>query len=280
MRGSPTVTVLASVHNSGTSVDRMIDSILGQTFTDFEFLVIDDGSSDGSADILRDRARQDCRLQILTNEQNLGLAASLNRGLRAARGEWVARIDADDEALPHRLARQLDFVRRNPDVDVVGGWIVVRQRGTVTGVRKVPENHHEIVRLLYSCPLYHPTVMYRRERVLEVGAYDPALRRRQDLDLWFRCAHHGFRFANIPEPLTIYSSKDFFGRNTLDGALIHAWVALRGCRLVGSSPVAYFGSLLPVARFLVPPPLRALVARFYTGLDPRERAARKPGRST
>lgn len=270
---APTVTVLASVHNGRATVRSMIDSILAQTFDDFELLVIDDASTDGSVDVLRQRAKGDSRIRVLVNQKNLGLAASLNRGLQAARGPLIARIDADDEAVPHRLERQVAFLRDHPGVDVVGGWINVREGDAITGVRTVPREHAAIIRLLYSCPVYHPTVMYRRDRILELGGYDPRLRRRQDVDLWFRAAHHGLRFANIPEPLTTYASRDLFERNTLSGALTHVRVAYRGLRLVGGGPTTYLAALLPLARFLVPRPMRGLVARYSSRLDPRERAS-------
>jgi glycosyltransferase involved in cell wall biosynthesis len=116
--GDPRITVLMPVHNGEPYLDASVRSILGQTYGDFEFLVIDDGSTDGSARILR--AYQDPRFRIVENGRNLGVVETLNRGLSLSRGEYVARMDCDDESLPERLERQVSFLDSHPEVGVLG----------------------------------------------------------------------------------------------------------------------------------------------------------------
>lgn len=204
MTGSPRVTVLMAVHNGECYLQDAIGSILGQTFADFEFLVIDDGSTDGSAAIVE--AFGDPRVRLVKNGENRGLAASLNRGLELACGEFVARMDADDLSLPLRLARQVAFLDRHPAVGVCGSWI--RYLGETEGkVVRYPADP-EVIRagLLFDPMVAHPSVMLRREPFLRHGLrYDTAFRRSQDYELWARAAH-AISFSNVPEVLLLYRS--------------------------------------------------------------------------
>jgi glycosyltransferase involved in cell wall biosynthesis len=203
------VSVVMTVYNGESHLVAAIDSILAQTFRDFELIVVDDGSTDGTARILAAVRQADQRVRILENARNLGLVASLNRGLAEARGALIARMDADDVSRPHRLARQVEFLRRHPEVDVLGSRL--RVLGTWR-VWKPPLSHDDIVaRLLFESPLYHPTVMLRRHRDDGQGGlgerivYDERRTHAEDYDLWVRLGlDHGARFANLPEVLLDY----------------------------------------------------------------------------
>jgi glycosyltransferase involved in cell wall biosynthesis len=203
---SPRVTVLLAVKDGLPWLREAIESVLSQTFGDFELLLVDDGSTDGTADVAE--AYGDQRIRVLRNERNLGQVPSLNRGLREARGEYVARLDADDVCLPDRLQRQLAVLDADPSVALVGTWMdVVDERGRLWArlrghVRDYPEFLFAILADRY--PWGHPSLMFRRDSVLELGGYDETLAPSEDKDLYRRLAlaRHGAR--GLEEPLVRY----------------------------------------------------------------------------
>src|SRR5690606_22898438 len=136
----PTVTVLLGVYNGGVHLDQAIRSIIHQTYEDFEFLIIDDASTDGSYDLIQSWADRDKRIRLLRNNTNKGLGYTLARGVQEARGEWIARMDADDVAFPHRLEVQMRFVEESDtELDIVGSWAIdVDNDFNQKGVRRVP----------------------------------------------------------------------------------------------------------------------------------------------
>jgi glycosyl transferase family 2 len=203
---TPRVTVLLPVYDGREHLAAAIESILGQSFRDFELLVIDDGSSDGSADVIA--ACRDSRVRCVRNERNLGLVASLNRGLELARGELVARMDADDLSLPDRLRRQVDFLDANPEVGACGGWIVTT--GRREGVRiKYPTRADDVrCTLLFEPAMPHPTVCLRRAWFERHGLrYDESYAHAEDYDLWRRAILR-FPLANLGEVLLRYRVHD------------------------------------------------------------------------
>mgnify|MGYP001166116213 CR=1 FL=1 len=200
----PRVTVLMSVYNGRAFLERSLGSILRQTWRDFEFLIIDNCSTDDGWTFLQARARQDARIRLLRNERNLGLAASLNRGLQEARGEYIARMDADDAARPARLARQVEFMERHADVGICGGQIL-RHVGAQTHVGRYPLSAEACdVTLLFHACFPHPAVMLRRA-ALQTGPhfYDARFEQAEDYDLWARMAET-VRGCNLPHILLDY----------------------------------------------------------------------------
>lgn len=199
---TPAVTILLPVYNSASTLQQTLDSLWAQTFTDFELLAIDDGSTDDTPDILR--ANSDPRLRVLRNPQRLKLAGALNRGIAEARAPLIARIDADDLARPQRLAAQVAFMRRHPRIALCGTW--TRHFGDR---RKKTESYpqtHDALRAfaLFNCPFAHPTVLFRtrlfRENHLTYdGNYNPT----EDYELWTRLLHR-FPCANLPRVLLNY----------------------------------------------------------------------------
>ncbi len=204
MPGVPLVSVLMCVHNAGPYLAAAVDSILTQTFADFEFVLIDDGSTDESSRLLQEYAARDRRIQ-LHRQANMGLTRSLNRGLDLVRGQYVARMDADDVSQPNRFERQVEFLQQNPEVGVCGTWVELI--GTSSGkVWKYPTEPDDVAAamLFFPPPLAHPTVMMRAAALTRHGLrYDPSFPRGQDFDLWSRCACF-FPLANLAEPLLQY----------------------------------------------------------------------------
>jgi glycosyltransferase involved in cell wall biosynthesis len=190
------------LHNGEAFVVDAVESILGQTFRDFEFLVVDDGSTDRSVKIVEGYA--DPRIRLVYNEHQLELVRTLNRGLDLARGKYVARMDADDISLPERLERQVDFMEANPDVGICGTWLVTM--GDHEGrIWRYPESAEEIrCRLLFHAPLGHPTVCMRREMLVRHGLhFDEGYLHAEDYELWSR-ASEAFPLANLDSVLLRY----------------------------------------------------------------------------
>ena len=186
---APRVSVVMSVHDCERYLRAAIESVLTQTFEDFELIVIDDGSTDGSAAILG--SVTDPRVRLISNARNLGLASSLNRGVGAARGEFIARLDADDIAMPDRLARQLAFMDANPHVALLGSWYVeISEDGEPLARRRLPTEHWDLRwHLCVTCPFVHSAVLWRRSMVAErVGGFDETIVYGEDYDLWRRLA--------------------------------------------------------------------------------------------
>lgn len=203
---SPAITVAMSVYNCSRFLDAAIGSVRRQTFTDFEFLILDDGSTDGSDDIARHHAAQDSRIRVIARE-NRGLIASLNELLDQARAPLFARMDADDICRQDRFARQVAFLEANPDHGVIGTWtedIDEFDRPFVATAPEHPITCAEVLAVIEQrSPLSHPTVMARRDILREVGGYHVAYRHCEDYDLWLRLASVT-KLANIPERLLSY----------------------------------------------------------------------------
>lgn len=271
------ITVLMSVYNGVPYLQDAIDSILKQTFTDFKFLIIDDASTDGSSLVLAEYAKRDSRIEILTNDLNYGLGYSLAYGLKVAKTPWVARMDADDIAVPNRLELQMDYLSKHPNVDILGGYALeISEHGEPLHQRRVPTYHDDIYRLIWTNPFIHATVLFRREAILKVGSYYSQLRIRipEDYELWFRCAVAGCKFANLDVPLIHYRfSKKTFERNNWQFLIAHLLIGWRGCWMVGCSPMAYIGTTKPLLIGLLPTNLRYVVYRWLSRFDPRQKVS-------
>lgn len=195
-----------SVFNAAPYVQAAVDSILNQSYSDYEFIIIDDGSTDQSPKLLR--AYTDPRITLLTNDQNIGLTLSLNRGLAVARGRYVARMDADDISLPDRFKRQIEFLDLHPEIDVLGTHMeIISKDGQGIGQYSVPTTHGAIIwSLLFGLAIAHPTVFIRRDALMRVGGYSSDVLRAQDFALWTEMSKTS-RFANLPEVLHQYRSQ-------------------------------------------------------------------------
>jgi glycosyltransferase involved in cell wall biosynthesis len=199
------VTVVLPVFNGLRTLEAAVDSILSQDELDLELLLIDDASTDGSGAMVRGYARRDARVTALVHQENLGLPRTLNEGLERARYEFVARMDADDEALPQRLGVQKTFLESNENVAVVGSWVFhMGKNPQYDRLVRLPTEHDEIVKTLVreNC-IYHPSVMMRRSIVLEAGGYRPEFKNAEDYDLWLRLART-HKLRNVAEPLLRY----------------------------------------------------------------------------
>jgi hypothetical protein len=205
MVDAPAVSVLMPVYNGEKYLKKAIESVLHQSFADFEFIVVDDGSNDGTANILASYQGRDDRIQVL-HQSNQGLVAALNTGLSLARGKYVARMDADDIAMPERLAEQVAALDQNSDVGILGtGCRLIDAADRAVGARYWAESDLQIRWMcLLESPFGHPTVMMRRDVLLRNGLrYREAFHAVEDYDLWTRILGRT-RAANLSKPLLQY----------------------------------------------------------------------------
>lgn len=187
------ITVLMSVYNGERWLSESISSVLRQSHSDFEFIIVNDGSTDASLDIMNSFAVSDSRIKLI-DKSNTGLADSLNVGINEAQGEWIARIDADDICEPQRLEIQSGVAASNRDAVFVGsGLILIDEYGSVIARRSYNRHHAILLRDLYSAHAFppHSSAFFRTDVAKRIGGYRTRIKRAQDCDLWLRLSEHG-----------------------------------------------------------------------------------------
>jgi len=210
----PVVTVLMAVYNAASFLPQAIDSILKQTYGEFEFLIVDDGSTDASPEILQ--SYSDARLRVISQYPNRGQPHALNMGVREARGVLIARQDADDLSLPNRLEKQVAYMNKHPNVALVGsGAIIIDELGRTMGLRQVETDSFSIRwRQVFKNCFVHSSVMFRKKVVELLGGFDPTIGYGEDFDLWSKIVAR-YNVANLPEPLILYRDQGGSKTSTL-----------------------------------------------------------------
>ncbi|HJW57964.1 MAG TPA: glycosyltransferase [Burkholderiaceae bacterium] len=255
----PRVTIVMPSFNEPPDVLReSLDSVAAQTMSDFECMVIDESSMPEAAAACRALCERDTRFRYVHPETRIGLAGSLNLGLSMASAPLIARFDADDICLPHRLERQVAFLDTHPDVGVLGGGLEIftAEAGTIA-IRNYPVDPDVIERHFQTTtPIAHPTVMMRKSVLDRFGVYDPSFRFAEDLDLWLRLLNHGVRFSNLPEVLVRYRQQST-ARNPLH------WTFNLRARIRNFShrqfPLRVWGVLAIAAWRVIPKPIQEQV---------------------
>ena len=200
---NPRVTVLMSVYNGLPHLQAAIDSTLAQSLGDFELLIVHDAGTDGSLDLIR--SYSDPRIRLVLNEHNLGTARTMNRGIELARTHYVARLDQDDVSMPRRLEAQLAFMEAKPELDVTCTW----EYGLDHSGRRIRNWRTEVVNAggflgplaLGKCPIWHPSIMFKRQAFLDAGGFDPSMSPVEDFEVTMRLALKGYRAGVVPEYL-------------------------------------------------------------------------------
>lgn len=203
----PSLSVVMPVFNCELYLKEAIQSILKQSYGNFELIVIDDGSTDGSLKLLEEFACTDSRVHVISRE-NRGLVASLNEGIRVAKAPWIVRMDGDDISHPDRLQIQHKFLEKNPQVDILGSAIQLFGVGG-NRLKKYPTSHEGIkYNLMFESSFAHGSVVMRKARLMEL-MYDPKMEYAEDYDLWIRASIAGWRMANLSEVLLYYRQHEF-----------------------------------------------------------------------
>jgi len=201
---NPKVTVLMPVYNAEKYVGEAIESILNQTFKDFEFLIINDGSTDKSLDVIN--SYSDPRIRVVNNETNLGLSPTLNKGIDLSNGEYIARMDADDISLPTRLLKQSVHMDKHPEIGICGTWIEGFGNPLLCGIWKTQKNHDELLcNLMYGSSFAHPSVILRKSILIKYQSirYEDFYTPCEDYRLWYSLLKVT-KGANLQEVLLCY----------------------------------------------------------------------------
>lgn len=218
---SPSTTVLTTVFNGEEFLEAAVGSILSQNFGDFEFLIIDDCSSDRTPELLHVFSEQDPRIKVIRNEENVGQTASLVKGIELASGDNIARLDADDIAMPGRLETQTRYLADNPDITVVGAACeLIDETGSLTGEKRPAFCEAELIaRFMFYNPVIHSSVMFRKIAIQRIGGYNNEFTRAQDYDLWMRCLTSNLRITTYPEVLARQRMHSHRVTNTQTGTM-------------------------------------------------------------
>jgi glycosyltransferase involved in cell wall biosynthesis len=197
---SPKVSVIMPTHNGMPYLKEAVESILKQTYKNFEFIIVDDASSDKTLQYLK--SLKDKRIKLIRNKQNLGVAKSLNKALKAARGEFIARMDADDVSYSARLKEQIEFFKKSPQIFLCGTWAeLINNSGKIIGEKKYPSSNKNIKRaLLWYTPIIHPSLMARKKVFTKLNGYNPKFDMAEDYEFLIR-ARENYNIANIPRKL-------------------------------------------------------------------------------
>jgi len=204
MLKDPKVSVVMAAYNGGEYIGSSIESILNQTHKDFEFIIVNDCSTDNTLDTIK--SYNDERIVIFNNEKNLGQTKSLNIGVGLAKGEYIARIDADDFSYPHRLEKQMRFFNDNPGFDVVGSsGHVLNRCGKRRSISLAPVDQGEIFfKIFFDNPIIHVSALIRKDKLVMLGGYDESFHIVQDYDLWSRFLINKLRLGNLKDVLVAY----------------------------------------------------------------------------
>lgn len=215
----PAISIVMAAYNEELSVGSAIQSIIDQTFKRWELIIIDDGSIDGTVEVIHTFTEKDSRIISLKNKSNIGLPASLNKGIAVSQGAYIARADADDLNLPARLEKQFKFMQDNPEIDVLGtgAFLLDESRQRVNTVC-LPETHEQLKETGFlKTYFFHSSVIIRKSFFEKAGRYDITYSRAQDKELWLRGLRNGCRYANLQEPLIEYYT----------GGYIRSWKSVK-----------------------------------------------------
>ncbi len=207
-KNKPLVSVIMATFNEQERfIKESIDSILGQTYQNLELLIADDSTNNDTIRVIDDFARRDNRVKVIRKESRMGFVKALNIALKEAKGEYIARMDGDDVALPDRFKKQICFLETNPKIDVLGGAMnILNDNSEITSVRHYPAGGIKLLCWMsLRDPVGHPSVMFRRSIIDDGLFYDEAMNKGcEDTEFWFRLRNNGYKIANLLEPLVNY----------------------------------------------------------------------------
>lgn len=251
----PLVSVVMPAYNAEKYLSEAIESVLNQTFKDFEFIIIDDGSKDRTWEIIQDYAKKDGRIIPVKNEKNLKICKTLNKGVILSKGKYIARMDSDDWSYPDRFEKQIDFMENHPNVVVSGGYVEVSDENLATlYLKKYPLLDNEIRKKMFIYnPFTHPSVIFRSEIIKsEDPVYDHDFYDAEDYDLYFRLGKKG-KLANIDDIILKYrvSSGSISYKRHVRQGLVTLLVRLKAVFKYGYSIPFYILLLQPVELLMV-----------------------------
>ena len=208
---APLVSILMSIYNEERNLINSIKSIDKQTLKNWELIIIDDGSSDKSFQIISKILKSNPKIKLIKNKKNLGLAKSLNKGIKIAKAKFIARVDADDVNLPSRLYKQYQFMKKNKKIDALGtgAWLVDRNGKRFRSMSLNKKFSFKDEKIFSKSIFFHPSVMFRKSFFQKFGYYDSSFLRAQDKELWLRSLSNGAVLANLSDKLIEYNTKNY-----------------------------------------------------------------------
>ncbi len=263
---APKISVLMGIFNCAETLPDAIDSILDQTYPDWELILCDDGSADDTYSVAeRYREQYPEKIILLKNPRNLGLNHTLNHCLQYATGSYIARMDGDDLSLPQRFEKEIHFLETNPEFAIVSCPMIYFDENGDWGKGRCVR-HPKPTRLLWGTPFCHAPSMVRSSAFREVGGYseDPHTLRAEDYDLWFRLYAAGYRGANLPEHLyKMRDDENAYRRRKFKYALNEAYVRIKGYRMLKLPVIGYVFALRPILVNLLPGWLYRFLHRIH-----------------
>lgn len=250
----PLVSIIMGAYNAETTLENCINSILNQTYKNWEFIICNDCSLDQTKEIISDYTKKDNRIMAINSREHLLLAASLNKCLEHARGKYIARMDADDESLPERIEKQVKFLESHPEIDVVGCNRVIFDENGDRGIRKSIEYPTKDV-LLKGSPFAHPTIMMKASVYKALGGYTVSQRtmRAEDIDLWIRFYNNNYVGYNLQEVLYRYrESVHDLKKRTLKAAIQTSRVYYYGYKILDIPWYKRGWRIKPIIAALIP----------------------------
>lgn len=266
--------VLLSVYHKERPgyLQECLESLRAQTLPPHEVVLVEDGPLTADLENIIASFKKSLPIKSVKLKKNKGLSHALNAGLRECSNQWVARMDTDDICTPQRLEKTADFIRKHPSVDIVGSFATrIDENGRILSQIKVPTQPERIRELTWTCPMIHPSVCYKRDKIRKIGGYNPGAGPRQDdYELWFRCAQIGYEFRNIPEPLLLYRfTYENMKRNNFRVGYHQLKNGFKGNRMLGFGSQAYVGVMIPFFRSLLPYPLNKWFYQLQNKVNPR-----------
>lgn len=258
------ISVLMGIYNCADTLEQAVTSVQNQTYTNWELILCEDGSSDNTYEVAQSLAIQDRRIKLLRNERNLGLNVTLNRCLAVATGDYIARMDGDDDCMPERFERQVCFLENHPEFDIVSTpMILFDANGEWGRTSCIPFPTREDV--ITKSPICHAPVMMTRQCIDAVGGYteDPKMLRVEDVNLWIKLYARGYRCCNLEEPLyRMRNDKNAYSRRKYRYRINSTYVRLQGCKIMNARLRCYILSFRPLAVGLIPGKIRRLIRKI------------------
>lgn len=258
------VSVLMGVYNCAHTLQYAIESIQNQTYENWEIILCDDGSSDDTYQVAKEIASKDSRIILLKNKKNQGLNTTLNKCFAHATGEYIARMDGDDESMPTRFEKQVQFLESQDEYFITSTPMVFFDEKGDWGQSNVIEKPSK-KDVVCGSPICHAPVMMRRECMEKVGGYTEDLRmlRVEDVNLWIKLYAAGYRCYNLKEPLyRMRNDKNAFNRRKYKYRVNSTYTRLKGCKLLGMGIDCYIKSFFPMVIGLVPMRLRKVLRKI------------------
>lgn len=260
---SKKISVLMGIYNCSSTMEQAVASVQNQTYTNWELILCDDGSSDNTYEVAQALAAKDSRIVLLRNEKNLGLNQTLNNCLVVATGDYIARMDGDDDCVPERFERQLDLLEHHPEFQITSCPMKLFDETGEWGQTTVPE-YPSPEDVVSGTPISHAAVMLRKECMDAVGGYtvDKRMLRVEDVNLWIKLYAAGYRCHNIQEPLyRMRNDQNALNRRKYIYRVNSVYVRLQGCKMLHLGFGSYLSSIQPMINGLVPAKVRQFIRK-------------------